>query len=511
VNTFLTALNQGLNLTTTENGAVTNKSSLDAVVDFFGLAGAMRDRPTAAADLFAQAYAEEPLTAVRTMFYLRDVRGGQGERDVFKACLSRLAEIAPEDYASVLEHVPFYGRWDDVLHDGVKYLAKELILQQWNADIDALNAGESVSLLAKWLPSENASSPVTKALGAEMAEALGLLPVEYRQTLSALRARIRLLEQQMSSNDWEFIDYGKLPSQAHRRHTKAFVRHTPERYQEYLASVKKGQQKINVNTVYPYEIWHMVQKGETDYANVAWESLPDYTRGANALVMADTSSSMTWHNHARAMATSVSLALYFAERNTGPFKGYFMSFSSEPKLIKVTGSSLSQRMANITRYTDSANTNLLAAFRVILTAARVAPEETPKVLYVISDMEFDAAVPAVRQYEKRMLARRNSWTGQIETQVVNVPILDPGHSIFETAKAEFAAAGLTLPHVVFWNVEARQNQAPALAHDGHVSLVSGLSPTIFSQVVEGRSPRELVDKVVHGQRYWPIQLQPKIT
>lgn len=506
---FLTGLNQVLNTTTTENGAVTNKSSLDPVVDFYGLAGAMRDRPLDASVLFERAYAADPLTAVRTMFYLRDVRGGQGERAVFKACLDSLVAIDPVAYETVLQHVPFYGRWDDVLHRGVTDEAVELIRNQWNADVDALHRGESVSLLAKWLPSVKTSSAATMALAAELADALELLPVHYRQTVSALRERIRLLEQQMSANDWDRIAYDKLPSQAHRRHTKAFLRHTPERYQEYLSAVAKGDKKINVKAVYPHEIWQMVNQGQTDYANVAWEALPDYTQGNNAIVMVDTSDSMTWYNNARAMAVGVSLALYFAERNDGPFKGYFMSFSSEPQLLKVTGSTVAQRMANIRRARVGGNTDLMAAFRAILQAGLKAKDQMPKVLYIISDMEFDKAVPAQRTQTLRQPVRRfNPWSGTYEVGYVDVPVLSPmpAASVFETAKAMYAEHGLTLPHVVFWNVEARQNQAPALAHDGNVTLVSGLSPTTFSQVVEGKTPRQLVDSVVNGERYQRITL-----
>lgn len=505
MNSFLNGLNATLNTTTTENGAVTNKSSLDAVVDFYGLAGAMRERTDAAANLFENAYADDPLTAVRTMFYLRDVRGGQGERDVFKACLNRLRHIDGEAYRYVVHHIPFYGRWDDVLHAGVTEEALDLIRDQWNADVDALNAGESVSLMAKWLPSVKTSSAATMKLADDLAYKLDLMPVHYRQTLSALRERIRLLEHQMSTNDWQNIDYGKLPSQAHRRHTKAFIRHTPERYGEYLTQVAKGEKKINVKTVYPHEIWQMVNKGETEYANVAWEALPDYTQGNNAIVMADVSQSMTWYNNARAMAVSVSLALYFAERNTGPFKGYFMTFSSQPQLVRVTGSSVAQRMRIIMNSRVGGSTDLSAAFRAILAAGRTAPQDLPKVLYVISDMEFDQACPKTPSYARLAQPYVDAW-GRVTYRTVNVSVPSPQASVFETAKAEFAQAGLTLPHVVFWNVEARQNQAPALAHDGNVTLVSGLSPTTFSQVVEGKTPRQLVDSVVNGERYKRIVL-----
>lgn len=467
--TYLDALRQTTNYTTTENGALTNRSSLDPIVDFFSLAGAMRNNPQGAADLFEKAYEAEPLTAVRTMFYLRDIRGGQGERDVFRACLRR----APADVLDrVAHHIPEFGRWDDIFFNGITDGVLDLIRTQWAMDENGLAEGGQISLMAKWLPSENAGK-ASKLLALRIADHLDLSPAEYRRSLSAMRARIKLLEHDMSANRWNDIDYGKLPSQAHRKHVKAFKRHTPERYAEYLASVDKGEAKINVGTVYPYEIYNMVGT-QPAYANTAWENLPDYTGGDDALVMADVSGSM-W---GLPMSVSVSLALYFAERNKGLFKGYYMSFSDQPVLVKVTGKTLAERMTNIEHKHKHIgyNTDLSKAFRAILAAALKANEAPPKTLYIISDMEFDQAT------------------------------IGNNDTVFETAKQEFASAGVEMPHTVFWNVNARQTQAPALACNGKVSLVSGLSPTIFSMAVQGKTPRELVDAVVNAERYQGITL-----
>lgn len=482
--TFLDALKVGVNHTRTENGAVTNKSALDPVVDFFALGGALRNRPQEAVRLFNAAYAEDPQTALRTLFYLRDIRGGQGERDVFRACLQSYAGEASDSFKANLAQVPEYGRWDDLFFNGITEPVVEIIKAQLEIDLKALkDAKASVSLMAKWLPSINASSPATKDRAKKLAKALGMSNVQYRTTLSRLRRRIRLLEHDMSAKRWDQIDYGKLPSQAHRKHTKAFKRHTPDRYQAYLDSVEKGEAKINVSTVYPYEILrrvmdftrYTIQVQDDQYAEVAWANLPDYTNGNNALVMADVSASMTWENDALAMSVAVSLAMYFAERNTGAFKGHFMTFSSEPSLVKITGKKLSSRAKQVTSAPIGGSTDLLRALRVILAAALKSEEQAPKVLYIISDMEFDQA------------------TGNANKD-----------TIFQTAKAEFAAAGMELPHVVFWNVNARNTQMPATIHDGAVTLVSGCSPTVFGMAVEGKTPRELVDSVVNAERYQGI-------
>lgn len=488
--TFFDALRETTNYTRTENGALTNKSTLDPALDYFSLGGAMRGRAEAAADLFEKAFASDYLTAVRTLFYFRDIRGGQGEREIFRAGLKRLdGLVGPESSAwlNLLSLVPEYGRWDDLLSLGVRADTVTVIQRQLHQDKLALAAGEPVSLLAKWLPSENTSSPRTKALAKQLRKALGWDSRTYRWVLSQLRARIRLLEQDMSSNNWEGIDFGKLPGQAHRKHVKAFKRHTPEAYQAYLDSVEKGEAKINVSTVFPYELYQMCQNGNyfyggvsfvpNAYADVAWANLPDYTGGKDALVMADTSLSMTWENSAMAMAVAVSLAVYFAERNEGIFKDHFMTFSSQPSFVKVHGAKIHQRFANVIKDANvGGSTNLQAAFRAILAAALQSGQAPPAVLYVISDMEFDQA------------------TGRTD------------QTVFRSAKAEFASAGLELPHVVFWNVNARNMQAPATVFDGAVSLVSGSSPQVFSMAVEGKSPRELMDSVVNGPRYQQITL-----
>ena len=523
MNSFIEQLQRGGNLTLTENSAVTNKSSLDAIVDLFSLGGAKRNNPTDAIDLFVPAYAADKQTAVRTLFYLRDVRGGQGERAVFRNCLQWLA--ANREFATldkIIPHIPTYGRWDDlsfldyfpgIASDKIKNVIKNQLRIDLAA-LDPVHGDGQVSLLAKWLPSENASSQRTRNHARRLRHQLGYnSPRQYRLVLSRLRRQIKLLEQDMSARNWNEIDYSRLPSQAHRRHVKAFWRHTPDRYQAYLASVQKGEQKMNVSTTYPHEIYQMVNKGgvSTDFANVAWEQLPDYTRGENALVMADVSGSMDQpYNTNNPMAVSISLALYFAERNQGAFKNYFMTFSAHPQLVKITGKTLADKFRFIEGggRGHAQNTNLLAAFRAILDAAVKSgqPEQCPKVLYVISDMEFDSATSSNRQGQWHVTPQVDSWGRMVLTRQWLPVQLDPADTIFETAKREFAEAGLTLPHVVFWNVQARQNQAPALAHDGHVSLVSGLSPTIFSQAVGGKTPIELVYEVVNGERYQSIVL-----
>lgn len=464
---FLDELQKQTNRTLTENGAVTNKSTLNPLLDFFSLAGAMRDNPQNAVKLFEKAFYADKLSATRCLFYLRDVRGGQGEREIFRQCFAKLVEIDNETAEKVAKHIPEYGRWDD-------YFDVNNIKTQFEIDEKSMAKGEPVSLMAKWLPSNNTSSKLTRAKANKLAKELGLKPSQYRKKLSALRAYIKLLEHKMSKKEWVSIDYDKLPSQAGRKHVKAFCRNDGERYERYLEAVNSGEKKINTSTLYTYEIFDLVRSDE-ELANTMWANLPDYTNGTDALVLADVSGSMS----GRPMSVSVSLALYFAERNNGIFKNYFMTFSEQPQLVQVIGNSLYEKLRYIESRDWSMNTNLESAFQAILSASLASgqgQDGMPKVLYIISDMEFDQA------------------------------ITNPSQSIFDNAKTSFASHGLTLPHVVFWNVDARNTQAPATKFDGNVTLISGLSQSTFRYAVEGKTPLELMEEVIHSERYNRIVL-----
>lgn len=466
--------------TLTENGAVTNANTVDANLDYFSLAGAMRDRAGDTNKLFQKAYATDKQMALRTLFYLRDIRGGQGEREVFRVGLQALEDVDPNMAVKIIENgwIGEYGRFDDMfsLREPESLAAiGAFVRKQLSEDEANMKAGKAVSLLAKWMPSENASSRVRRNQAVALAKILELKPAQYRKKIVALRKYIQLLEHKMSKNEWSDIDYSKVPSQAGRKHVKAFMRHDETRYRDFLSKAEKGEVKINTSTLYTYEVFDMVRKGEGQAANTMWANLPDYTNGEDALVLADVSGSM----YGRPMSVSVSLALYFAERNKGVFSNKFMTFSQRPEVVDVVGENLTSKLNFIERSDWGYNTNLEAAFDAILKAA-VASDQgqdgMPKVLYIISDMEFDQAVS------------------------------NPNDTIFDDAQRKFADQNLELPHVVFWNVDARHDQAPATKFDNRVTLISGSSQSTFQHAVNGKSPLELMFDVVNSERYSKIKI-----
>lgn len=473
MSSYLQTLQKQTNKALTLNGAVANKSSLNDVLDFFSLAGAMRNRPQDAVVLFTKAYFQDKQAAVRCLFYLRDVRGGQGERDLFRVCLNELHKLDYKTWKTVLPFVSEYGRFDD-LFGIINQDVADLVQWQLSEDLEKMGKGQQVSLLAKWIPSENTSSPKTRNKAKQLINLIECSPKEYRKKVVALRKYIKLLEQDMSSNNWEDIDYSKLPSQAHRKHIGAFRRHDEERYQSYLDSVKKGESKINTSTLYTYEVFDVIRKDEAA-ANAMWANLPNYVEH-DALVIADVSGSM----FGRPMDVSVSLALYFAERNKGTFKDYFITFSDEPELVKVRGNTLSQKLSMIENANWENSTNIEAVFNLLLDAAiknKENPETFPKVVYIISDMEFNKC-----------------------TQ-------NPTSTLFDNAKKKFNQAGFELPHLVFWNVDSKQNQLPANMYDNRVTLISGLSQSTFRYVVEGKTPLESMNDIINSKRYEQIVVE----
>jgi hypothetical protein len=478
--TFITALESQMNDTVTLNGAKSNKSTLNKCLDLFGKIGACRNDVKQAQRLFAFAYAENPETATRILFWARDIRGGQGEREVFRNLFKYLVEENGEIGAKLVSLVPAYGRWDDLLVlENTSAWDNVLGAIQSQLNIDRLNyaSGQAVSLLAKWLPSINASSKDSKRLGRKIAEHLGLSEREYRKVLSNLRTHIRIVEQAMCSKEWSVIDYSKLPSRAAFMYRKAFAKQDATRYADYLSAVEKGEAKINAGTLYPYEIVEQyLYKGARNDKTIdlQWEALPNYMEGKefNGLVVADVSGSMM----GMPMSVSISLAMYIAERNTAEvWKNKFLTFSAQPELQSIVGSTIGKRIDNLSRAAWQMNTDLMAVFKTVLDAGMkndVPAVDMPQKLIIVSDMQFDQCCSS------------NKRTN------------------FEQIQKLYRKAGYEMPQLVFWNVNS-YGDVPIKAHDTGTCLVSGCSPSILKSVLTDSvlTPVDTMNDTVYAERY----------
>ena len=471
----------------TANGALSNKSTKSAVLDFFSKCGALRGKTEEAVRYFEAAFSEDETLSLRALFYMRDVRGGQGERGNFRAIIQWLAKNHKEAMLRNMIHIPVFGRYDDYYAFAdipeVNKEAMAIMKEQFEADVASAKEDKSVSLLGKWLKSENTSSPESRKLGKMTRISFGLRSSEYRKALTLLRAKINIIEALMSENKWSEIAYEHVPSRAMKLYMKAFSKKDQERFQQYLDSVKRGEKKINSSTLYPYDIVHAlfhqnVEGSELETLQAQWSALPDYLEGSqakNGIVIADVSGSM----YGRPIEVAISLALYFAERNTGTFKDYFMTFSDTPELVKVHGSNLQEKINNISRANVGCSTNVQAAFDLILRTAvknNTSESEMPSKLFIISDMQF------------------------------NIACSDNSKTNFDVIDEKYKAAGYKRPVLVFWNVNA-SSDTPVTKDEVGTYLVSGCSPSILKNAMNTNAvtPLDLMLEVLNSERYSMIK------
>lgn len=482
---FLNTLKNESSLGRTENGAVKYTTTQSMLYDLFALGGAYRQRTDyEVISLFSKALGENEEYALKCLFYLRDVRGGQGERRFFRVCIHWLAINHPSMIMRNLPYIAEFGRWDDYyaltdtpLEDAMFTFLKS----QFNMDLEC----KTPSLLGKWLKRENTSSYKSRELAARTRKAFGMTHKQYRKALSLLGARINILETLMSQNRWDEIKFDKIPSKAGLLYKNAFARHdvTKERY---LNFVKDKTTTVNADTLYPYDVVHRALKlnnyGNIDTNNVDrlaiqkyWDNLKDFFDGCtfNGLAIVDTSGSMM----GTPMEVAISLGMYCADKAKGPFANHFMTFSRHPQLQSISGVDLVDKIHNLSKADWGVNTDVEAAFDLLLNTAikaKCSPEDLPDALIVVSDMEFDMCV-------------------------VGHNDLKDG-TLFEVMEQRWINAGYLMPRLYFWNVSARNDNIP-MKDNGRVSFISGFSPVIFEQVLKGVTGYDLMMDKLNSERY----------
>ena len=507
-NPLIDTLERETNDTTTLNGDVAKKSTLNPLLDFFSQAGAMRGQDEKAVELFQFAYEEDPVYALQLLFWLRDVRGGAGERQLFRSIFCYLLDanrtntkFSSSARRKLLELVPDYGRWDDLTLIGELPDVRMVVQDQLRQDLANWHKDEPISLLAKWLPSISASNKKAKELAKIYAKGLQgedslEVPVsfegtqkEYRQVLRALRGQINIVEHLMCHGRWDEIKFGQVPSQAARRLRKAFRKHQPTRYQEYLDLVESGEEKINAGAMFPSDLVleYLRQQGDNCYdlqpmkadqtINLQWEALPKWGEEQDILVMADVSGSMM-HPDMTPMAASTSLAMYTAERNTNPlWKNRFMTFSSDPEFIKLNSAMpLHSKLHKVMQSPWGMSTNLRKAMALVFNCCK-KQSDLPDAIIVVSDMQFDPGRP--------------DWEGT---------------STYEDMKSMASELGFELPNIVWWNVNSFGN-SPCTFDENGVAMLSGYSPTNLQMAFDGQiNPMQAMHTLVRDNpRYQPVK------
>ena len=516
MNKFINGMTDFSNFTHTENGAITHKTTKSDLLDMFAMGAAMRTRSDEDVILmFRKAYQENLVYALKCLFYIRDVRGGQGERRFFRVVMRDMAKYDTDAVLRNLTHIPEFGRWDDLyvfVGTPVEGAAFNLMKEQLALDVQC----KTPSLLAKWLKSENTSSQKSRELANKTRAAFGMNHKQYRKTLSILRARINVLERLMSENRWDEIEFDKIPSRAGMIYKNAFARHDLERMkvegvQSYADFAKDETKKVNAKALYPYEcvaeamkvmrsgVWYGWNKNialdDTNrlMVNKYWDNLADYFNDAtfNGMAIVDTSGSMCGSEASAPINVAISLGLYCAEKAKGPYANHFITFSSNPTFVKTEGVDFCDKVARMAQADWGGSTNVEAAFDMMLDVAiqnKLSQDEIPENLIIISDMEFNSCVTS----GTRSISRWGGHYGGVSD------------TLFETMAKKWRAHGYDMPHLIFWNCQARQNNIPMIGN-GNVSYVSGMSPSIFETIMSGKTGYDLMMEKLNTERYACIQ------
>lgn len=513
MNEYKQTLDRVNSLQRTENGALGFSTTGQILVDLnFTVPSNHRNASGHLAE-FCNALSNDLVTTVKWLFYLRDIRDGLGERDSFIHFYMELYKHNHTAAIKVLPLIQVYGRWKDVidilsLTDDDTDLADaiyELVGNQFKEDSVNLAQGKSISLLAKWMPSINASAKSRK-VAMRLANKLGLFYAQYRKVLSQLRKYIDVTEVKTCGGKWNEIDYNKVSSNANARYLKAFMKHDSERRQKYLdalASPENNGAVMHAGVLYPHEVYAKYDETgfngygfETVVADQSiealWNNLKDMGDTGNTMVVCDGSGSMEQRiNGSKIMAIDVSrsLGVYFAERANGEFKNKVIEFSSTPKFIDLSKcKSLAEKYNTMIKYHDASNTNLEAVFDLLLATAiqnNIPQNELPQRILIVSDMEFD-----------------NATTIRSRSYIDHDHIMAQYKTLFEEIKVRWDAAGYTMPEVVFWNVNSRTNTIPVQANEAGVNLVSGFSVNNVRMILAGKAnPWDALKSVLDTDRY----------
>ena len=488
-------LDDKYNVSVTENGAIGYRTTTHPLLDLnFAVASLRSESEQKITKMFRSAFVEDPELAIKWLFYARDVRGGLGERRLFRVILEDLCFTYPEVADKILSLIPIYGRYDDLIQLATgewKYRDKvvDILKAQLESDLAQMEIGRPVSLLAKWMPSVNAGRNAREA-AMMIADSMRLTENQYRRKLSKLRKYIDLVESHMCAGDWSGIAYSKVPSRAALIYKDAFMKHDSDRYSEYIAQVEEGSTKINAGTLYPHDIVARyspsarVSCALDPTLEAMWKALPEVDlSGKQMLVVRDGSGSMFWQNAGKSnvncLTVATALTIYFAERTTGEFKNKFITFSARPKLIDLLGyDTLHDKLIKTYAEDDCSNTDLYKVFTLILdtaVSANMDQSEMPENILIFSDMEFDG--------------HKFDWDTRL----------------FEVISDQYAQHGYKIPRLIFWNLNSRTETIPVIKNELGLVLISGYSVQAGKMIMSGElDPMKALEDILNADRYQPV-------
>lgn len=506
-NTFTKFMKEQGNNAFTENDANVYRTTFKPLLDCNFLVSSWRK--TDSEEIFNSwiaAFNSDRISALRWLFYLRNCRGGIGERESFRKIMIKFSKKYPEIAIKLLHIIPEYGRWDDLIEiavseelnsEGYSEVSSEafrIIYTQLLKDQIDMDRNVGISLLVKWMPSCNASSKTTRAKGLIFANMFFKSEREYRKTLSKLRKYIDITESKMCANEWGDIDYNKVPSKAGLRYNSSFLNHDKERFTQHIKDTINGDSKFNVGTLVPYEILYKMEKETNDgneakilYYDTIWDLLlkEGYKNDLgidDALVVVDGSDSMDWvpiddKTHVKPIHVARSLGIYFSSLLKGPLKDKCIEFSKYPSFIDLSNhEGLYQKYNHIKKYNDCSTTNIEAVFNLLLSFAlynKMNIDDMPKQILIISDMHFDSIMSEAEFNEK----------------------------LFTTIRKRFTDHGFNLPKLIFWNVSSGKT-IPEISNSEGLALISGFSQSAIKVAnTDNKDPLDALMEVIYSHEY----------
>jgi len=457
----------------TKEGAKAYEHSLDHAVEFFSKAGSMfvgkdhfYEGEESALSLFQKVWIVDAELAMKLLLWLRDARGGAGNRSGSRECYSWLANHEPEWLAANIGWLPLVGRWDD-LRSLFGTPAEKQAVDLW---AEALKASDV--LAAKW--ADRSDSPIRKHLN--------MVIGDFRRFLAKMR-KDHIVEHKMCTDRWNEIDYESIPSVAMARYTKAFGKHDEERFDKYKESLEKGEVEIHADVLFPHDCVRTSNYGDKKIADAQFDALPNYMEGTDEkiMVISDTSGSMdsVVAGSIRAVDISQGLALYCSGKmpKDGPFYKKFIAFDSESEFKDWEGMTFSDAIRNKDIFDRAVGaTRIHTALDLILKVAttfKLTEDQMPTALMIVSDMQFHPDPGQNRRY-----------------QMYGV---ESSGSEVEGCLMRYEEAGYKKPKVIYWNTGGYAG-SPAIVKSPNTALVSGFSTGILKAVLSGEdfTPRAVM-------------------
>ena len=467
------------------NGMKAKKSTLNAHVDLYGAMGALRGRYNEFKQLFAKAIQEDMVVAMQLLFMLRDIRTGMGERDLFRKTMIDLEQSNQQVVLKVLDFIPKYGRWDDLLVFQNKKTHKAVV----RLIAKGLSNDETKGLVSKWLP-RKAKTENARIIMSMLRSYLKLTPKQMRELLVANCKEAQVVEQKMCANQWNEINYSHVPSRAMTMYRTAFMKHDDkDLFKDYIDSlVNKNEDnnamevKVNAGALFPHNVInsHVTDRLNEEFdsnsrqaqlVDQTWKALPNFFTDnvqMNILPVIDVSGSMTcglggtYHSKENCMDVAIALGLYVTMKNNGAFKNIICPFSQKPSLQKIDDTQLIHEIFDKVKDIDwGMNTDLQATIQEIIRFAQkhnVPSNDMPKYLLILSDMNFDKA------------------TG-LSTDQNDVTAHNMIKQIYTDAGYEDA-----IPTIIYWNLNHNGTFATKIGSKGSV-LLSGFAPTVIADLL----------------------------